>query len=76
MAGKVRVMKTKEERIAILDQKIKFHEEKIDLLKKQKQNLLNPVKRKSKTEVLNEIYKAAKASGKSLEDVLEMLKAK
>lgn len=75
MADKHRVRRSAEERIAALDQKIKFHKEKIEILEKNKKQSLNPPqKKKTKASTLNEIYKAAKASGKSLDDVLEMVK--
>jgi uncharacterized protein (UPF0179 family) len=75
MAEKSKIRRSLEERIAALDQKIKFHKEKIDLLEKQKKEVLSPPqKKRSKAETLNEIYKAAKASGKSLDDILNMLK--
>lgn len=75
MAEKHRVRRTAEERIAVLDQKIRFHKEKIEILEKHKKEILNPPqKKKTKDETLNEIYKAAKASGKSLDDILAMIK--
>jgi len=75
MADKQRIRRTTDEKIAALDLKIKFHKEKIELLEKQKKEILNPAtKKKSKAETLNEIALAAKASGKSLDDILEMLK--
>ena len=75
MADKRRVRRSLEERIAALDQKIKFHKDKIEILEKQKKDILNPPqKKKTKEETLNEIYKAAKASGRSLDDILAMLK--
>lgn len=75
MAEKTRVRRTVDERIISIEQKIKFHKEKIDLLEKQKKKILIPVqKKKTKGDTLNEIYKAAKASGKSLDDVLAMIK--
>lgn len=74
MEEKKRTRRTKEERIADLEQKIQFHKEKIDNLEKQKKDVLSvPKKKKTKSETLNEIYKAAKASGKSLDDVLSLL---
>lgn len=76
MAERSRIKRTVEERVAALDQKIQFHQEKIQLLETQKKDILNPPKKKkSKAETLNEIYKAAKASGKTLDDVLRMLKS-
>jgi len=76
MAERGRMKRTSEERTAALDQKIQFHQEKIQLLEQQKKEILNPSKkRKSKAETLNEIYKTAKASGKTLDDVLQMLKS-
>lgn len=76
MAERSRVKRTVEERVAALDQKIQFHQEKIQLLEIQKKEILNPPKKKkTKSETLNEIYKAAKASGKTLDDVLKMLQS-
>lgn len=75
MANGSRIKKSAGERVAALDQKIKFHQEKIQLLEVRKKEILNPVKKKkTKAETLNEIYKAAKAGGKTLEDVLKMLR--
>ncbi|SMC47301.1 hypothetical protein [Papillibacter cinnamivorans] len=69
--------KTKEERLALIEQKIGFHKSRIDKLEDQKKALLAPrLKKKTKAETLNEIAKAAKASGKSLDEVLDMLKVK
>lgn len=74
MEGKSRTRRTKEERMAELEEKIKFHRQKIENLEKQKKDLLSaPKKKKTKSEALTEIYKAAKANGKTLEDVLSML---
>ena len=75
MSDHPRMRRSQEDRIAALDQKIIFHKEKIELLEAHKKAILNPKqKKKSKTDALNEIYKAAKASGKTLDDVLELLK--
>lgn len=75
MAEKTRVRRTADERIISIEQKIKFHKEKIDLLEKQKKKILSPAqKKKTKGDTLNEIYKVAKAKGKSLDDVLAMIK--
>jgi hypothetical protein len=75
MANGNRSRKPADERITVLDQRIKFHQEKIQLLESRRKEILNPPKkRKTKADALNEIYKAAKAGGKTLEDVLKMLR--
>lgn len=76
MVNKPKIRRSTNERIAALDQKVKFHQEKIGRLEKQKKDILNPPqKKKSKNEALNEIYKVVKASGKTLDDVIKLLKA-
>ena len=62
-----RKVRSKEERIAALDAKIKFHQEKIDKLEEKKQALLAPKM------TPNEIIKAAKEKGWTTEQIMKKL---
>ena len=62
-----RKVRNKEERIAALDEKIKFHQDKIDKLKEKKQALLAP------NMTPNQIIKAAHEKGWTTEQIIKKL---
>lgn len=70
MPEKTRVKRTKEERIAAVDQKIKTYQGRIQSLEKQRKEILTPPPKRLNVEALNGIYKAARAYGKTVDVIL------
>ena len=62
-----RKVRSKEERIAALDEKIKFHQDKIDKLEEKKQALLAPKM------TPNQIIKTAQEKGWTTEQIIKKL---
>ena len=67
---RTRNVRTNEERVAALDEKIAYHTKCIATLKKKKDELLKP----SSKETYKELMKAIKASGKTPDEILKMIK--
>ncbi len=76
---RTRNVRTKEERIAALDEKIAYHTKCITTLKKKKEDLLKPSSKNtymkpSSKNTYKELMKAIKASGKTPDEILKMIK--
>lgn len=66
---RTRNVRTKEERIAAIDEKIAYHNKCITKLKKQKEDILRPKEK----DIYKELMKALKASGKTPEEIIAAL---
>lgn len=71
-----RKMKTKEERLAEIDEKIKHHQKCIDNLTKQKESILNPKPRNRRDRLVSSIVAMAKEHGMTDEEIAERLGVK
>lgn len=67
-----RIHRTKDERVAELDQKIAYHKQCIKAIEQKKSAILNP-KKKRTSKSLNAILTKAKAAGLTNEEIAEKL---
>lgn len=70
---KTRTVKPKDEKIAALDAKIKYHQDCIKTLEAKKKEILEPKKRQRKITSTNGLIKKAAEKGMTLEEMAKKL---